>query len=145
MIQRIQTVWLFLAALAGAGLFYFNVHKAVVIKENAEVVEKLGAGNNFILLLLALVLIVLPLVAIFMFKNRKSQKRMAMLGIVANAGFLAAAIMLIGNITNKVPGPKDSSYLPGIVLPIVCIVFITLAIRGINKDEKLIRSQDRLR
>lgn len=145
MIQRIQTVWLFLAALAGAGLFYFNVHKAVVIKENAEVVEKLGAGNNFILLLLALVLIVLPLVAIFMFKNRKSQKRMAMLGIVANAGFLAAAIMLIGNITNKVPAPKDSSYLPGIVLPIVCIVFITLAIRGINKDEKLIRSQDRLR
>lgn len=145
MIQRIQTVWLLLAALVAAGLFYFNVHKAVIIKEGTEVTERMGAANNFLLLLLALVAVIVPVVAIFLFKNRKTQKKVATLGIIGNIGFIAAAVMLIGNINNKVPPPQDTTYLPGIVLPIVSIVLIILAIRGINKDEKLIRSQDRLR
>jgi len=41
----------------------------------------------------------------------------------------------------------DADYIrePGIYLPIVSVVFLVLANRFIMKDEKLIRSADRLR
>lgn len=38
-----------------------------------------------------------------------------------------------------------TSYEVGSVFPIVALVFLVLALRGIRKDEKLIRSADRLR
>lgn len=145
MIQRIQSVWLLLAALSGAGLFFLNLHQAKVMKEGAETIEKMGASNNFILLMLALVVIALPLVAIFLFKNRKKQAQMATLSILADIGFIAVALMLISNANNKVPAPTDSTYLPGIVLPVLSLIFSFLAIKGIRKDEKLVKSLDRLR
>lgn len=146
MIQRIQSVWLFLAALVSAGLFYFNLHQADVMKDGAMVTEKLGASNHVLLMFFTVALITLPLVAIFLFKDRKKQKRLALLAIIAHIGFIAAAVMLIGNINNSTPPPVDSTYLPiGMVLPVIAIVLIILAIRGINKDDRLIRSQDRLR
>lgn len=145
MIQRIQSVWLLLAAIVGAGLFYFSLYKYDVIQEGVEITKKLSASNNFILLLLTLIVIALPLVTIFLFKNRKSQKKMAVLSIVGQVAFIAVTLMLIGNINNEVPPPTDAGYMPGIIIPVISIVFIVMAIRGINKDEKLIRSQDRLR
>lgn len=145
MIQRIQSIWFLLAAAIGAGLFYFSLYKYDVIKEGSEVTMKLSAANNFLLLILALVVIGLPLITIFLFNNRKTQKKMGVLSIVANVAFIAATLMLIGNINNEVPPPTDANYMPGIIIPIVSIILIILALRGITKDEKLIRSQDRLR
>lgn len=145
MIQRIQSVWLFLAALISAGLFYFGVYKADTVLNGVTVTEHLKATNHYPLLLIALVTIILPLVAIFMFKNRKRQISMAVIAIISNISFLAVAIMKVGNINNQVPVPVDGTYLPGAVLPVVSMVFLMLAISGIRKDEKLVKSVDRLR
>ena len=145
MIQRIQSVWLFLAALISAGLFYFGVYKADTVVNGVTVTELLKATNHYPLLLIALVTIILPLVAIFMFKNRKRQISLAVIGIISNISFLTVTMMKVGNINNTVPTPVNSTYLPGAVLPVVSMVFLILAIRGIRKDEKLVKSVDRLR
>jgi hypothetical protein len=39
----------------------------------------------------------------------------------------------------------SASYLPAAFLPVVVIILLFLAVRGIYKDEKLIKSLDRLR
>lgn len=145
MIQRIQSVWLLLAALCSAGLFYLSYYKAVFIANGVERLEYLRATSHIPSLLILIVAVLLPLVAIFSFKNRKKQVNMTMLGMVATIGFMALMVMRVSNINNSDPLPSDGSYQIGFVLPVLAIVFLFLAIRGIKKDEKLVKSLDRLR
>jgi hypothetical protein len=54
--------------------------------------------------------------------------------------------MHIANFNSQAnPAPTNGGYAFGSVLPIFSLVFLILAIRGINKDEKLVKSLDRLR
>ncbi len=145
MIQRIQTVWLLLAAVANALLFHFAYYKAIFMANGAERIEYLRATNHVPSLLVLVVVVLLPLVAIFSFKNRKRQNRMAVLSMVANIGFHALMIMRVSNIKNGTTIPADGAYQIGFFFPTVAILFLFLAIKGIKKDEKLIKSLDRLR
>jgi len=74
MIQRKQTIWLFLAALCAAGLLYFDVYRANIMSGTTVVADHLKVASHYPSLMIAVVLIILPLAAIFMFKNRKRQK-----------------------------------------------------------------------
>ena len=74
MIQRIQTVWLFLAALFAALTYKFPFYSGNVInKENVQRFEKLLASSNFLVLIFTAGLIVGTIIMIFMYKNRKQQ------------------------------------------------------------------------
>lgn len=146
MIQRIQSVWLFLAAAINVLLFFLGLYKATVFDSGIERIEKITANGNFLLLIIAVVAIALPLFAIFMYSNRKRQVNITVLSIVVNIGFVAATLMLVGNLNNNTePAPTDGTYLPGIGAPIVAIIFLFLAMKGIRKDIKTIKSLDRLR
>lgn len=145
MIQRIQSVWLLVAALVSSGLFYFSVYKADTISNGVTVTEVLKATNHYPLLLVAIITVLLPLFAIFNFKDRKRQAGLTMLAILSNISFVTVAMMRIGNMSNATPAPANASYMPGAVLPVVAIAFLIMAIRAIRKDEKLVKSLDRLR
>lgn len=145
MIQRIQSVWLLLAALVNAGLFYLSYYKAEFVTNGEEVVKHYSAVNHLPSLIVLIVMTALPLVTIFLFKDRKKQSRMAVLSMIAAIGFHAIVIMRVGSITNGTPLPTDSAYQIGFFLPTVAILLLVLAIKGIRKDEKLVKSLDRLR
>lgn len=145
MIQRIQSIWLFLAALAAAGLLYFSLYSYHVLVNTVDTAKQFKANDNYGLFVLAILLIILPLVNIFMFKNRKRQKGLAALSIVVAIGFIAVMVMQITNLRNGTPPPTSGSYGIGAIMPILSIVFLFLAISGIRKDEKLVKSLDRLR
>lgn len=146
MIQRIQSIWLLLASLCGAGLFFFDLYRADTMANGLTVTEAIRANSDFLFFLLALIITVLPLIAIFLFKNRKMQRLMALLSMVLDMGFIAYMLMQVGNKTNSATSaPVNGTYWIGSVLPVLSIVFLILAIRGIRKDEKLIKSLDRLR
>jgi peptidoglycan/LPS O-acetylase OafA/YrhL len=146
MIQRIQSIWLLLAALCNAGLFYFDFYRSEILANGVTTVTHLRVNDHYPSLLIALVITVIPLVTIFMFKQRKRQRMMAVLSLVFTIGFISSVIMRVGNVTNDMaPGTGTSSYWIGAVLPIIAIIFLVMAIRGINKDEKLVKSTDRLR
>jgi len=145
MIQRIQSIWLFLAALVSAGLLYFNIYSYHTLVNGVDTVNYVRANEPFMLFIIAILLIILPLVTIFMFKNRKRQKGMIALNIVAAIGFIAAFIMTVGSKNNGTPAPTSGSYSVAAVLPVFAIVFLFLALNGIRKDEKLVKSLDRLR
>ena len=70
---------------------------------------------------------------------------MSVMAIVINIGLISSLVMRVGNFTNQNPAPTNTSYMPGIVMPIVAMIFLFMAIGGIRKDQKLVRSLDRLR
>ncbi len=150
MIQRIQSIWLLVAALI-SGLLFLNWHTGYVFKADIAqgfgmVVRRLTVTEHFPTLIIAVVMTVLPLIAIFMFRNRKQQRAMSIAGIFACISFVSVNLMRIENFKNTTsPAPANGSYDIGSVIPAFVIVVLILAIRGINKDEKLVRSMDRLR
>lgn len=144
MIQRKQSIWLFLAAMLTGALFIFPLFTYQPAMSFEPVVE--GVRNYVPLFLVAAVSTLLPLVTIFMFGNRKRQKGLTIMSMIANAAILLLLMMHIGNVKEKLGEGATVNYaLPGMLLPIAAIIFLILAYRGIRHDDKLIKSLDRLR
>ncbi|MCZ4245567.1 DUF4293 domain-containing protein [Pedobacter punctiformis] len=155
MIQRIQSIWLLLATIALILMMFLPL----VSKENKtteteihtvglykDVVGKPGPGllmEQFTPLLITnIVVAVLCFINIFNFKRRTMQKRIAVFSIIAIGGFAFWCSIF----AQKLPGGIDGARFDfGAYLPAVSILFCIMAIIGINKDEKLIRSAERLR
>ena len=145
MIQRKQSLWLLLAALVNAGLFYFALYKSDIIQNGITVVQNVRVNDHYPSLIVALVITLIPAIAIFMYKSRTKQRNMALFAVVANIGFIASTLMRVSNLNNGTSAPVNGTYWIGSVLPIISVVFLFMAISGIRKDEKLVKSLDRLR
>ncbi len=145
MIQRVQTIWLFLAAFLSGALYMFPLYH-YTLGGTVEPIIKMGAKNEYSLLLLTACMTFLPLIGIFMFKNRKRQKGLIWLSILSSAAFVVVMLMKIQNLKNaQIPATNDNFALPGPIIPVVAIVFLFLALSGIRKDDALVKSVDRLR
>mgnify|MGYP001316480338 CR=1 FL=1 len=146
MIQRIQSIWLLLAGLTAMALFYTDIYRAEVsmVGETA-VIQHLRVGEHFLSVLLAVLITLIPLVAIFLFKNRKRQRNIVWIGVLGTLALIGVNLMRVRDFTSQLPKPVNANYHLASLLPVAVLVFLILAIRGINKDEKLVRSLDRLR
>ncbi len=135
MIQRIQSIYLLLVAIiAGLGLYL------PLWKNNENIVEK-GFENTYILVLFAIV-IILSIVAIFMFKNRKLQFVLGRFNILINILLLS----VFGYYTQNFSGEALVSEKEiGLSIPFISIVLLYMANKAIKKDEELVKSVDRLR
>ncbi|MFT4062717.1 MAG: DUF4293 domain-containing protein [Edaphocola sp.] len=142
MIQRIQSVWLLLAALAMAAVFYFDLYKFT----GATSAPPLSIGENFLGIVLAALGIGLSLFAIFRFKNRKGQLGFVWLDILVA---LALQVWLFMDVNTKVNKPELANvpghYWFGLFMPLIAVLLLFFARAGIAKDEKLVKSLDRLR
>ncbi|MBC7553752.1 MAG: DUF4293 domain-containing protein [Taibaiella sp.] len=145
MIQRKQSIWLLLTALFNSGLLVFDLYRWHETVNGADVVQSLRVTNHYPSLMIALVLILLPLVNLFMYTQRKRQMAMTAFNMVAVAGFVAMLLGRVGHTITEMPAAAAGTYWVGAVLPVITILFLILAIAGIRKDEKLVQSMDRLR
>ena len=145
MIQRKQSLYLFLAALLNSGVFFFDLYFYHTMINGVDTIKKLRVNDDFASLLVALVITLLPLVTIFLFNNRKLQIKLSLFGILGIIGFIALLLWHVSDIGKQVPAPTGNSYWIGSVLPVASLVFMFLAIVGIRKDDKLVKSVDRLR
>jgi Domain of unknown function (DUF4293) len=139
MIQRIQTVWLFLAALFAALSYKFPFYTGNIInKENVQIYEKFVASSSFLVLIFTAALVGGTICTIFMYKNRKQQIWLT----VAAAGLSIINIILYFSELKKfTSGSMSLTSVFALAIP----VFLVLALNGIWKDEKLVKSLDRLR
>eukprot|EP01093_Parvamoeba_rugata_P004832 TRINITY_DN1672_c0_g1_i12.p1 TRINITY_DN1672_c0_g1~~TRINITY_DN1672_c0_g1_i12.p1 ORF type:complete len:137 (+),score=8.22 TRINITY_DN1672_c0_g1_i12:600-1010(+) len=136
MIQRIQTLYLFLAAVISAGLiFVFHLWT-----DNSG--AKVFAIDNYTYLGLFLGSALLSVFSIFRFKNRKSQFVLGRLNIVLNFVLLGIFVYQSLNLSGEINVSEKGI---GILLPIFSIVCLALANKAIKKDEDLVKSVDRLR
>lgn len=86
----------------------------------------------------------LAIVSVFLFNNRSLQMRLTIFAFIANLlGVVVAIIFYMQNSQDLGEQAIDDG--AGIYMPIASFVLLLLAYRFINKDEKLVRSMDRLR
>lgn len=155
MIQRVQTIWLFLATLVFLALFLFPYIQILTPEGKAKAIKVSGVyesvgdqvvrSQEFLGLTIGTVIIaLLPLVVIMFYKNRKKQLALCYVSIAAILGFS----FWLSSVTKEIVGGMQlqfQNYGIGILLPSIAILFIIIAIKGIRKDEKLIKSTERLR
>ena len=136
MIQRIQTLWLLLAsicAFASVKLpFYFGS------LEVPGPTITITPYDHFMLLVFVIATALMGLVTIFLFSNRSLQIKMCIVGLVLSLANLMHYFLYMKNF--KTGGLSLYS-----ILSFLVPVFFILAIRSIYKDQKLLKSLDRLR
>jgi hypothetical protein len=147
MIQRIQSLYLLLAAGAAVGTWFLDIFKATLSDD--PVPKYFNAQSNFGVFVVYMLIVALAVFSIFLFKNRKLQLKLTVLNIFLAIGATALQYLKVQDFVNSLQaGGKvisSSTYLPGAFLPVLIIIFLFMATRGIYKDEKLIKSLDRLR
>lgn len=136
MIQRIQTIWLLLAAAASFASLKLSFYSG---KKDAVLFEQLsGSTGGFLLLVLSVAVALLAVVSIFLFKNRKLQMRLALAAMLLQ---LVVLFLYIQQTAAFLEGTYTLTSVVSFAVPVLLI----LAVLGIRKDEKLIKSMDRLR
>lgn len=138
MIQRQQTLWLLLATAAAIFSFMFPFVVGDEMKSNLPVRTPVTAGENFFLLILTGGSIILSTVIIFLFKNRKQQMQLCLLGLLLSVLIIVLYILKM----NKLVKPTLAL---SCVLPFAVVVGYFMAFRNIRRDEKLIKTLDKLR
>lgn len=136
MIQRVQTLWMLLAATAVFLTLKFSFYSGTLITDNSY--HAVMASDNFFLLILTSALGTGIVINIFLFKNRTIQSRIILLAIVMEC----VIIFLYIKETNKF---STGSLTLWAALHILVILFLFFAARGIYKDSKLIKESNRLR
>lgn len=144
MIQRIQSLWLFLAAMCNGLLFIFPLYRFMPSDNAPWQLENIR--SHLPMLITSCVITVLPLVSIFFFGDRKKQRSMVWVSIISIFAFLGILFMRTNNLNNMTPPPVSFEYMiPGVLVVFAALIFLILAMRGIKRDEALIKSLDRLR
>ena len=147
MIQRVQTLWMILAAIAVFLTIKFSFYSGTLALETpANAVTTLAAGSyhtlkatdNFLLLILTSALGTCIIINIFLFKQRSIQFRIVLAAILAEC----LIIFMYIRETNKYSQGNFSIWS---ALHILIIVFLIFAAQGIYKDSKLVKDSNRLR
>jgi phosphatidylserine synthase len=138
MIQRIQSVWLFLASVFNAITFRFPFYVGDWNKDAVEQTIDLNAQSTTVLTIITVLTGILAFVNIFLFSNRKLQLQLTIAGLGLSVLLLVLYFLEISNFNRGDIALWSLFYF-------AILVFYILAARGIRKDQKLIRSLDRLR
>jgi len=142
MLQRIQTVWLLLASIASfltlsSNISFFSGNKLV---NNVKSFVYLYAKENNLVLVITVIIAVAALVLIFMYKDRKMQLRLSFTLLL-----LSILNIVLYFLQTKQYVPNEGRLDITVAVYFLIPVFLVLAIRNIWKDQKLVKSVDRLR
>jgi hypothetical protein len=137
MIQRIQTIYLFLAFIV-TGILPFFI--PLWIMSNGK--EYFFMQNEIYTIVLGLSTTI-TLLSILSFKKRQNQFVIGRLNIILNLILLGLFVYHSLNLSGETLAVSEKGI--GMFLPIVAIVLLVLANKAIKKDEDLVKSVDRLR
>jgi len=154
MIQRIQTVYLLLVALLTASMFFTPFVTFISETEVSQYILTIkglaltGEKSSVLfrvwpIVAILIVSLIITLVTIFLYKRRLLQIRLSIVSIFLMAGIIGLTYYYSNSISLQMK--VESTYGFSFVFPLIAIILDYLAIRSITKDEKLIRSLDRLR
>lgn len=153
MIQRVQSVYLLLSSLAIYALFIFPFVNTLdginsrIIKVTGvyeQINNQIVQTEPFLLLTIATAILgILPIILIFQYKNRKRQATLIyslVVILIAYSFWISQTVKSFANTTLEI-----SNYNIGAGLSSVAVLFLILAGKGVMRDEKLVKSVDRLR
>ncbi|MFI3247906.1 MAG: DUF4293 domain-containing protein [Rikenellaceae bacterium] len=155
MIQRIQTV--FLLAICAFSTVATLMPLLYFATANGELYDLYASGlrlasgeplqGSIYMLVLSIAVSVLPLVIIFLFKNRMLQVRLCAVEAVlllGNYAMIGAYYFLSCRAFNEI-GITAKGFHPAVFAPLAALVLCFFAGKAILNDELLVRSVDRIR
>jgi hypothetical protein len=158
MIQRIQSLYLFVVAVACTLLFFFPMIDYIDPVKGSYKLFAMGMRSDGVpgilffretlpLLLLVIASLVLALITIFFYKRRRLQLQLVSINVLLHVIFIGLVFFLYNNFfEHHITGSGISgAYQFGMYIPLISLVFLILASRAIRKDEALVKSTDRLR
>lgn len=165
MIQRIQSVFLFLIVVAMICLLFLPIWSKTTANNqeyalNAFSLAATGSVNaagtaasaapiaktTIAIAILAILAALVALYEIFQYKNRLTQMRLGMLNSLLLAGVLGACFYYASFVGEELIDPTTrGNYHAGFYLPVLAMLLNALSNRFIRRDEQLVRSVDRLR
>ena len=129
MLQRIQTVWIFLAIIGAVFLFITGQDFSVF-------------GPVPFISVVCVILVFLGFISILSYKDRKRQIQLNNISMIINALLLGLLAYWLLTLSGGIDFPEK-----GIepVFPFLSIICLLIANVYIRKDERLVKSVDRLR
>jgi len=152
MIQRIQTIFLFLAFIIMALIIWLPLGEIAVnekiysfsLKGIVDTLSGKTVYHAWHLGVFTGIILILQIIIIFSFKKRVRQIRIAIYNIMLMLGFIIVSWIFV-MLSAKSLGDGIYSLKTSVVIPLVSIFLNYLAIRAIRSDETLVRSVDRIR
>lgn len=152
MIQRIQTIFLLLTAIFMSGAAFCPLFEIVDGGKLSLTFHSFGIGTMFNaeyptwgILTFAVLGIILSIVNIFLYKKRQLQIKLALLTALLIVVYYVTTMIYLNTYLAKIDSAYTLNIQFGIILPVIALIFDFLAISKIKKDEKLVRSLDRIR
>lgn len=152
MIQRIQTVYLVLAAVSISLILFFPIcyYQLGEIEYTLTIKNLLGTDDTVEPVIWGIGLLILAPLALFsviymisQYKNRQRQLSIGRVTYLLLAAIIAISMFVIEK--NEPEGAQLSGYWLGYFAPVAALPFVFLANRSIKKDEDLVKALDRLR
>ena len=139
MLQRMQSLWFLFAAICAFMTIKYSFYSGnIELAGQPSSFQYLNAGFNIWILILTIALVCIAAIDIFLYKNRKLQGRLALLGILLS---LLNLFLYYKQTHRFTTGNYDLTAVLALAIP----VFFFLSMRGIYRDQKLVKSLDRLR
>lgn len=148
MIQRKQTIWFLVSAVIAALAFEipFGFKNTTSLTSYDINIHDFTALSSKVLLLGFGAILILNLVAVFLFKKRNIQVLLSVVSILLSIAALAYEIYFSTIEGNSITfGLANSVLYIGLLLPLLSLILTYLAMRGVQQDVKLLKETDRLR
>lgn len=144
MIQRVQTIYLLVAAMISGGLIFIARLWTEASNQKVFVGDLLSNPSILIktILFSFLTSSLLSILAIFLFKNRQLQFVVGRVNMIINFYLLGVLIYVSQTISGETIVSEKGI---GMFFPIIVVVLLVMANKAIKKDEDLVKSVDRLR
>lgn len=135
MIQRIQTVFLALAAILNLGVFFTPIYRHTMNDPSEWI------GISFAIFLTGAMLV--SFVSIFFYNNRPNQIKWVKAATYMQIASLAIAVGVLFTLGGF--GTFLWKEVASIGLMVISLILMWASIRYIRKDEELVKSMDRIR
>ncbi|MET3611182.1 MULTISPECIES: DUF4293 domain-containing protein [Mucilaginibacter] len=155
MLQRIQSIYLLFASLVLFALFFFPLAHNVYVNDKPSSIMVTGIYQDvngvqqhtqtFVALAaITAIVALIPLVIIFLYKNRKQQIAFCYSAILVLIGYSFWMAQTVKGAAGSITLDTRTMGI-GLFLTSLSIILIIFAQKSIKKDEKLVKSADRLR
>jgi len=150
MLQRVQTIFLLISVMLFAVTSYFPFASGDLFEIRSYGIRSLDGqtmedvSTYYFILPMALAAAI-TLLAIFMFGNRQSQMAFVRITFIIYAISFALLALCIKDCQTLLTPTDNFTLGVSFYTPLVSLLFNMLALRAIRKDDKLVKSADRIR
>lgn len=150
MIQRIQSIYLFLAAILMAVSIFVPLVDLYIDQNTITLFAKgMILDGDLIkltwgILLFSIVSGLFPFISIFLYKKRKAQMKLIRISILSVILWYVTVFVYLLSYSPDLASNLYHIFL-GVILPLLAIILEIIAFFKVKKDDKLVKSLDRIR